>query len=241
MNESLPDDRFIPVRACDLLDAVATDDDIGFAEMREIGDLCRHLVEQEAGALERAIEATYAPSNPDRETILLGAPRADADALHRSLRYLLDKANFEVLDDIGIADAPDAARARGVRVRLRPDRIESMTLAVRGRTSRMRHVRDARHPLKGTWQEEQIYRRLVVVSRLKDDVAIHLKLFREIPLADLEALLPHAEVRMNWVDRAKVAGGGVGVVGATALKISKVLVSIATISKLLWIVGPALG
>jgi hypothetical protein len=82
-----------------------------------------------------------------------------------------------------------------------------------------------------------VYRRLVVIARLKGDPHVLIKMFKDIPEEDVEALLPHAEIRMNWSDRLFMLGGGAGVVGSTGAQVAKIVsASLLAISRLLWVV-----
>lgn len=239
------DDRFIPVRVRYLVETVAKDcrqfggDDPD--PMRALADIMADIIDQEATAFERKLADLYAPYNPDRDTIPAPHEQAatnDADQrrrLSRRLEYLLDKANFQKLSDVQIQDAIRAANTYGLTVRLNPEAVEEMSLWVRGRTGVELHRRTLRHPLKGVVRKLSVYRRLAVVARLKDDPFLSLKLFKDIPITDLEALLPHAEVRMNWFDRLRVVGGGVGVVGSTAIKILKVGTAVAAFGQVIWV------
>ena len=149
---------------------------------------------------------------------------------------VLEKANFERLSDVDVASAVRAANASGLRVRLRPERVDHLELWIRGYGSTERHYRTWRKPIQGESRTLEVFRRIVVVARLHDDPHVLIKMFKDIPVADIEALLPHAEVEMSWRDRALLLGGGAGTLGTTALKISKIALSVAMLGKLAWIV-----
>ncbi len=238
-----PDDRFVPVRACELIDAL-TDDALRFAlDRREFEDFVvalRDVIEQEAIAFERQLADLYATFNPDRDTHpvcpleSLRTPQA-YQTLLRELEYLLQKANFQRLSELQIEAAVRAANTLGLRVRLCPELIEHLEVWVRG-LSRTRHERRTlRHPIRGESRTLPLYRRIVVIARLRDDPHVIIKIFKDIPQADVEALLPHARVTMTWRDRLLVAGGGAGTLGSTATKVFKLATTLATL-KLAWIV-----
>ncbi len=245
-----PDDRFIPVRREDLLDAIVADTqrfgDVA-GEMREVVAAIERVIEQEAAAFHRSIDRHYAVFNPDRETL----PQRDVDRLRspdsyagfrRRLDYLVTKANFVKLSHVEIDAAIMTANTQGIRIRLRPERVDHLDLYVRGHATIQRSFRTWRRPFKGVLRDIEVYRRMVVVVQLADSPFVILKLFREIPLADLEALLPHAEIRMSNFDRLKIIGGGAGAVGGVATKLTWALIggAVAT-SQLLWPVVIAAG
>lgn len=239
-----PDDRFIPVRVADLVEALARDESrfgIDAEALRTIARGIEDVVEQEVGAYERSLRERYAAYNPDRDTM----PLADVEpartddgyaALNARLDYLYTKANFRQLTEQEIEEALQSTDAFGLRVRLRPDRVSHLTVWVRGQGRTERTIRHWRHPIRGVPRTLPTYRRMGTVTRLKDSAFVNLKLFKEIPVTGVEALLPNAYVQMSWIDRLKVMGGGAGVLGSTATKLLKLPLALAYASKLLWVI-----
>lgn len=239
-----PDDRFIPIRAGALATAMAaeaerfrSDPDV----IRRVADTIEEIVEQEVSAFERAMADRYAPFNPDRDTI----PQIDLDEvrtpqgyeeLSDRVDYLLEKANFTPLTEDQIRQAIRDANTFGFQVRVCPERIDRLKVWVRGCRIDHRRLRKWRHPIRGQQLDVLVYRRLATVARLKDQPYVNLKLFKEIPTTDVEALLPHADVKMTLLDRLKLLGGGAGAIGTTAMKVFKLIGAIVYWSRLLWIV-----
>ena len=240
------DDRFIALRTSDLLSAVLEELRLPPAEraaIRQFAEALSGVIEQETDAFIRDLLHRYQLVNPDCDTVLPTDPRAYRcpelyDEIERRVSHLLDKANFERFDDVQLDAVVRAAATHGFHVRLSPDRIESLTIWVRGHGRVTR--RAWRWGLKPVViaREMSVFRRLVVVARLRDDPHVLLKMFKDIPEDDVEALLPHAEVEMNWFDRLRMFGSGAGVLGSTA---AKLLFSVAVLSKLLWIVVVGAG
>lgn len=245
MGVQLPDDRYIPLRADDLLDTLVdetTEDAAGAQQLRAVAQGLEQVVSQEIEALRRELDRRYDPYNPARDTLSFG-DASDADderiaALRTRLGYVLDKANYESLDDVQVEAAVGAASSHGIRIRVNPERIEWLELWVRGRTTAKRAVRSLRRPIKGQEHDVELYRRLAVVFRAKGDPAINLKLFREIPVADVEALLPHAEVAMGSLDRLKVVGGSLGAMGGLVARMFETTVAA---TQFLWLAVAGLG
>jgi hypothetical protein len=245
----LPDDRYIPVRVDDLVEAISNDRAFAAhaANFAEIGDVLERIGGGEAARFQRLIERCYAPVNPDRETLAVGIEGADAlracrDELGEMLDYLFDKANYDRLDGAQLQAAVNAANSHGLTIRVVPERIESLELYVRGRTEGTLKIRTLRRPIKGELREVDLYRRLAVVFRMRGSEEISIKLFRQIPVADVEALLPHAEVRMGSIDRLKIVGGGLGALGGVAWKAATVLLQGAVFAtQFVWAVIAALG
>jgi hypothetical protein len=237
-----PDDRFIPVRIEDLVATLAQDSDhlgAAAATLPTLAQLLQRVITQETAAFERDLIDRHNPVNPDRDTIAVGdlaaarTPAAYTDLLSR-LEYLLTKANFTRLSDVDVGTVLHAANTRGLRVRLRPERVQHLGIWVRGRAEVDLLRRTLRKP-RGVLQRLTVYRRLVVVARLTDDPNVQLKMFKEIPTEDVEALLPHAEIRMTWYDRLKMMSGGAGVAGTTATKLLNLAGGALVLSRLLWV------
>lgn len=234
------DDRFIPVRATELIAALveyAADRGLPCKDLREFAHALRAVIEQEAAAFAREMADAYAPFNPDRETL----PQENESyfrtsdgytAMHARLEYLMDKANFERLNDVQIGQALQVASSQGLTVRLDPGRIEELSLWIRGYGEIERTRRTWKRPIRGVTHKLEVYRRLAVVARLKGDPHILIKLFKDIPEEDVEALLPHAEISMNWWDRAFMFSGGLGAISSTTMKILSG--GLLAVSRILW-------
>ncbi|MCA9709672.1 MAG: DUF3754 domain-containing protein [Myxococcales bacterium] len=240
----LPDDRFIPLRPDDLVAGLAADAGhfgLRAAQVQDVAEGMDRVLHQEIEQLRRSLERAYDPHNPARDTLLVGDEPARAESMARARRlieYVLDKANYESLDDVQLEAALGAGNSHGIRIRVNPERVQWLDLWVRGRTTASRAVRTLRRPIRGEAHDVELYRRLAVVFQAKDDDALNLKLFREIPVADVEALLPHAEVAMSGLDQLKIWGGSLGALGGLA---TKLLESTVVFSQMLWVGVVALG
>lgn len=239
------DNRFIPVRTLDLCRALTDEyvrcrgDDDEFEALTAA--LC-DVIEQEAAAFERMMLDDYAPFDPDRETL-----PTESDAAARNpegyvrmtsrLNYLLDKANFEPLNEVEIDRVVSVANSHGLRVRIDPSRVELISIWVRGRGTTMRNRRTWRHPFRGVDYRLPVFSRLAVVARLKCDPHVQIRLFKDIPEEDVEALLPHAEIAMTWLDRMVMLSGGVSKAGST---IARVLTATMFITQIMTLVALAL-
>jgi len=235
----LPDDRYIPVRIEALMaELSAQSDRLGLpAERVESLELAfEHAILQETSAFKRMISRAYEPFNPARETIAHDEDHDDVvvdgriTALRDMVAYLLEKANYEPLEEGQLEDTLHLASTHGMRIRVNPDRMAFIDLYVRGRANTQRTVRTWRHPIRGEERTIEIFRRLAVVFRPADQSRVNLKLFREIPLEDVEALLPHAEPQMTRFDKLKIIGGGLGALGGVATKLWAILVQGAAIA-----------
>lgn len=239
-----PDCRFVPVRPDDLADLLvreASQDGEDATDLPDVFQRMRDVLEQESVSFERELDALYAPFNPDRDTVPLGETPDDTAELRRRLSYLLDKANYERLDDIQIAEVVRRANEGNIRVRIHADRVEFLDLWVRGHGHTCTRQRTFRRPVRGVEIRRPVFKRLAVVARLKNEQGVLIKLFKDIPEAEVEALLPHAEAAMTLLDRIKLFGSGAGVLGATVMKLAKVAMALAMLSKIMWILLVGVG
>ena len=245
----LPDDRYIPVRIEALVAELA--DDTRFGELATHCEAVEVALEQailqETDAFRRAIGRTYEPFNPARETIVHVQESDEStaqdriDTLRGMVSYLLDKANFEPLEEGQLEATLHLATTHGMRIRVNPDRLAFLDLYVRGRAETTRTVRTLRHPFRGEERTIEVFRRLAVVFRPSDEARVNLKMFREIPLEDVEALLPHAEPQMTRLDKLKIVGGGLGALGGISTKLWAVLINGAAIATgFLWALTAAM-
>jgi hypothetical protein len=241
---STTDDRFVPVRIEDLVRAIDADT-ARFGSLAEgVSNVAAGIdavIDQETTAFHRQLDERYAAFNPDRDTKIQGSLETkrsaeDYEAMVAHLDYVLGKANFEHLDAIGVDAAIRTASSYGVTVRVRPEAVQRLRLYVRGRGTVEQRHKTWRHPIAGVTRQVEVFRRLAMVVQLRDSPHLLLKLFREIPIRDVEALLPHAEIEMSFVDRLKVIGGGAGALGGLATKLFTVLVGGAVAAtQMLWV------
>lgn len=214
-------DRFIPIRIEAIVDAIDADPE-RFGELagwaQKICKATERVIAQEVGELHRYLDRLYAAANPDLDALAEPNPQAHFGdpRLHAALDYLFDRAHFTPLTDVGIEAAIRAGSTYGLRVRIKPERVRSLALHVRGRGTLVLVRRNKKQPWKRIEREVEIYTRLAVVAQLTGEECLRLKLFRDIPVADVEALLPHAEATMTVLDRALVVGLGAGSLGSLA-------------------------
>lgn len=239
---SPPDNRFLPIRACDLTQALADDATrfgLDTSSVLEFAAVLQQVIDRETTAFERKLTDAYAKFNPDRETRTLGSGCAleghEYETLCNQLALLLDKANYEELDDVQIAQAVLRAKTRNLAVRVDPNRVEFLRLWIRGRGDCAKRERCRWKPWRHQDVQVPVFKRLVVMTRLKGDCHVMLKLFKDIPEAEAEALLPHAEVTMSLWDRIKLLGSGAGTLGVTVSKLLKIAIGFAALWKLAWI------
>jgi hypothetical protein len=241
-----PDNRFIPVGSDDLIEYLSSDTDTFGERSSHIGKVAPWLIrilEQEKSAFERTITRSYARINPDRETIdiLDSDPPGDSEfrLLNSRVQHMLQKANFEQLSDDQVKTAVEAGNTHGIKVSLDDETLEEMTIWVRGRSTAPFNRRTWRHPIKGESSSVEVFNRLALITRPASEANVQVRLFKDIPIRDVEALLPNANVRMGARDAVMMVGSGAGAVWTVITKI--LAVGLVAAGQLLWVIAVPLA
>ena len=243
---SRPDNRFIPVSSDDLIDYLAADENTfgdNGPKIRGIANWFIRILEQEKSAFERLLIRSYSSVNPDRETIdiLHTGPPDDSDfeLLNKNVRHMLEKANFEQLSDDQVRTAIEAGNTQGMRVKLDTESVEEMAIWVRGRGTAPFSRRTLAHPIRGEMSSIAIFNRLALITRPTGEGNVQVRLFKDIPIRNVEALLPNANVRMGLRDAVVMAGSGAGAVWTLIAKV--LAVGLAAAGQLVWIIAVPLA
>lgn len=217
--------RFIPVRQSDLVDVLADegrlppDDQDAF---RSLVDLLDATVHFEFRARLEALKDAYAPfrQDPDTRTIHDHDEAQLADArreLVDGLVDLLDDANFERIEIDEIHQAFNEESLLSVRVEVDFDDLDEVLVYRRGANVREQQVESWGGLRKRTVTFTN-YEKVLLFVTFKD--AAHfghreadadalpfdpgstvIKLFQDVPRADIEMLFPNTEVKMRRVDK----------------------------------------
>ena len=241
-----PDNRFIPVGSDDLIDYLAEDTETfgeNSSRIREVSRWLIRILEQEKSAFERILTRAYARINPDRETIDVlnaGDPgEPEFRLLNSKIQHMLEKANFEELSDAQVKTALEAGSTHGIKVKLDEDSLEELSIWVRGRSTAPFHRRTLRHPIKGESSRVAIFNRLALITRPSGEDNVQVRLFKDIPIRDVEALLPNANVSMGLRDAVMMVGSGAGAVWTVVVKV--LAVGFVAASQLLWVIAVPLA
>ncbi len=183
----------------------------------------------------------YAPLNPDRDTRKVGVFTDDEDITFiEALNQLLDKANYEVLSQAAIVKALEESSLFQIKLNIDFDQFEEVLLYTRGESEHTQQVR----VLFGLIKREITFTnfdRVVIYIKYKDGLmpdaakgkpgATMLKLFQNVPSADVEMLFPNTRVAMRGVDKLMI--GVPALIGAAAIVTTKVGASLLLLGTLL--------
>ncbi len=233
----LNSEHFIPFRKSDLVRMCLHDP--GGTPAADFGQFCALLSAifhfEFHDRLEQ-LKDLYAPVNPDLDTRpcpLTGAHRTEPKSLVQELEAVLRAANFVAITRADLERALQEESLFNVRLEVNFDDFEEVVFFRRGESSKTEVI----HRLFGLQSREITftnYDRVLVYVRFRDQAHFDrqgrknllftpgstlLKLFQNVPKADLEMLFPNTEVRMKLMD--KILIGVPAAAGSVALLVTK--------------------
>jgi hypothetical protein len=243
MTESaeLPLLRFIPFRRADIVEMCLGDGQLSDVRRQAFlrgRDAIEQYFQQDFHHIKQQLKDAYAPLDPDADTRLVqGLRRDDMPAeLSATLEKVLHRANYEKVTKKGLQKALRSSSLFQVRLYVDLNDFQEALLFTRGASKREETLRE----LFGLWRRKvrfTNYDRVVLYIRFKDDVdsdstlgdcqpgSTMLKLFQNVPEADVEMLFPNIRVGMRLMDKVMIGvpaliSGGLALttkVGATLL------------------------
>lgn len=245
--------RFIPFRRSDLVGMLERDgrlDEIEQARFPGFVELLNAVFHHEFHTRLEALKDAYAPFNPDPDTRAVRRYDAeDRESARRrlvdGLRELLDAGNFEPISDEDLRTAFDEESLLKVRLDVDHSDFEDVLFFRRGVTVREEELTSwfglRRRPVLF-----RNYEKVLVLVTFKDAEHFHeqdpedlsftpgstiLKLFQDVPRADLEMLFPNAEPRMRPIDKLMI--GVPAVVSGAVVFATKLLTTLGLLLLLL--------
>jgi hypothetical protein len=245
--------RFIPFRRRDVVAMCLAEGALAGADDEAFGHcamMVASLVHHEFHARLEALKDAYAPVASDPETRAVrglhdARPPPQPRDLVRALTAVLERANYEPVPRLELHNAMLRESLFRVRLHVDYEDFEEVLVFKRGESERRERIR--------IWfglRRREIrfvnYERVLIYVRFKDAAyfarrrkrrlafvpgTVFVKLFQNIPKADIEMLFPNAEVRMKAIDKlaigvpALVSGAIVAAtkLGATAVLIGALL------------------
>ncbi len=134
-------------------------------------------------------------------------------ALDESVEELLVRANYRRLNPREIQSAMRTASFWGVRLRVQLSMFRRLRVFGRGDIIGRKSRRLWKRGFRLEEIDVPIYRRLVLVFRVKESQTfhetlhaknLHLRMFKNIPKQDVDMLLPAAGVQISWIDKGKI-------------------------------------
>ncbi|HWA97819.1 MAG TPA: TMEM143 family protein [Pirellulales bacterium] len=259
-DDSPPLEHFIPLRKAELIEALCSQPNLTAAEIDKFRRLCALLdatLHFEYHTHLEELKSAYASFDPDADTQSLVAPSEperglQLDALFDRFTWLLERANFRKLTQADVEQALNAASHQGLHLEIDFDCFDRLDIYSRGEATQTQRRRTWKRLYRFDEAHVQIFRRLVIIFKLRsgkqltrkldtDDVFI--KLFKDIPKVDLEMLLPGTRVRMSLLDRCKIIMPTVSGLAISAFKAVKgaLVAAAAGIYGILAVLGMTVG
>ena len=252
--------KFIPFRRADLVDMLSSDERLALSEresFRVFAELLSATFHFEFRSRLETLKDAYAPFAHDPDTRMVrtwdeSEKEAALDRLVAELRRLLEDANFQTVSDKALQRAFEEESLLELRVEVDFDSFEHLLFFYRGETRREEELSKWFGLRKRTVTFTN-YEKVLMLVTFKDVAyfakrdqepedlpfepgATIIKLFQNVPRADLETLFPNAEVRMRAVDKFLI--GVPALVSGIIVLSSKLL---ATLGLLFLLLGFWLG
>ena len=143
-------------------------------------------------AFAATIEAGAVPNTPTYDSFVA--------ALHE----LLGRANYREISGAELQEAFDSEALSSVKIQVDMTAFAALHIFARGKERRSETVRSLFGLRKRRVEFDVLERVFVFSSLAKSDGALNLKLFGNIPVPDMEMLLPNCKVKMRRIDQAVV-------------------------------------
>lgn len=229
-------ERFIPYRKADIVKMC-----IGLLPdktlKKDFNDFCALLVNRihyQYHAKLEFLKENYAPFDPNRDTRALDLVSAEQNKLfHKKFgeefAALLDSANYEKITTQDLKDALEEESLFKVRLEVTFEDFEEVVFYRRGesiksetlltffglRKQNIEFTNYERVAVYITFKDKEYFDRINKVPTNFVPGSTIVKLFQNVPKADLEMLFPNSEVRMRPIDKfiigASAAVGGIAV------------------------------
>ena len=214
--------RFIAFRKRDIIEMLLRERFIEASAHEQFREFCKILESVFHFDYHQRLEDlkdAYAPLNPDRDTrvppdgVALGSPaefaKSSSADFARRMESLLERANYEKLTDADLQRALEEKSLFKLRLHVDFDEFEEVLLFTRGHYQKQETIRR----LFGLWKTTVSFSnfdRVVIYVRLKADADVQprpdlagmtmLKLFQNVPRADIEMLFPNTRLGMRTID-----------------------------------------
>lgn len=244
MAEHADREHYIPLRFTDLVELLGrapTLTDPERESFRALAKLLSAVFHFESHQRLEELKEAYAPFDPDEDVKLLSpwSPeerRRRQEQLFARFDELLRQANYVRLTREKLEAAFSTVSAWGIPMEVDFSQFERLEVYARGDIVGKRTRKNWRTRWKEQTLDVEVLQRVVVIVKLKksddpkkalfDTDHIFIKIFKEIPKADLEMLLPGAKVRFSNVDKSKIGFpvvSGLGIVGWNLLKLAGIV------------------
>lgn len=209
--------RFIPFRRTDLVHMCVARGDLSEQQQDDFASGLKKIesyFQTEFHQLKQELKHAYSPLDPDADTRVIEEFRNEqaADRLAILLEQILDRANYERVSRAQLESAFGTTSLFNLKLHVDLDEFDEALLFTRGASPR----KETLSYLFGLWRRKVDfvnYDRVVLYLRFKDDIETQstlggckpgstmIKLFQNVPGADVEMLFPNTRVGMRLWDK----------------------------------------
>jgi hypothetical protein len=252
-------EHFIPLRKSDLIDLLSRDKKISAADREAFRQFCTLVSAVFHFEYLRQLEDlkdAYAPFDPDADTKPLHTVSdqqrvKNEEQLFEKFTALMERANFKRLNREEVQRAlQEVASVSGISTHVDLDIFERLEIFVRGDV--MGRIYRRSWAKLGKKEEIRIpqYQRMVLIVKLRphkrldrdiDTSRVYLKIFKDIPKADQDMLLPGARVRLTRLDQALIIYPLAAGIGLTLYNIGASILTSSLAGLLTWGLAGAIG
>jgi hypothetical protein len=235
--------RYIPYRKADIIEMCLSDrqlDDVQAGHFRAFSRLLQSVFHYEYHQIQEQLKDAYAPVNPDADTRSVSLKHQQSPPRFiELLEKLLDKANYEKVSDDDLQQALHEESMFKIRLQVDFSAFSEVLLFCRGQSIRNETL-TSWFGLRKRDISFTNYDRVVVYLKFRDEFSSRkqqhpsnkpgvtlLKLFQNVPKADLEMLFPNTTVRMRTLDKILIGVPAIvsgGIVVTTKLGTTLVLI-----------------
>jgi hypothetical protein len=224
MSAAKDSQHFIPLQTAQLLDLLCSDRTLPEGDrdgVRQLAALVQGLHHLRFHRKQVELKNAYEPFDPDTDDAVLVRLSATQkqhrlNGLFSDFNWLLDRAHYRHLCREDLEPYLASASDWGIHMEVDFSAFEHAAMFVRGEGYQKRTLRSWRT----LWQPEEvdtpIFRRLVLILKLRqhprlgpaaDTEHVFMKIFKDIPRADVDMLLPGARVTLKLLDRGRIGFG----------------------------------
>ncbi len=244
-------ERFIPFRKQDIIQMCSQElaDESTTLSFKQFCQLLSSVIHYDYHELLEALKDNYAPFDPNTDTqqlsnYTLAQLEQCQTTFADNFAKILNAANFEKITEQDLQDALSEESLFKVRLEVEFDDFEQVVFYRRGESQKSETITSLWGFRKQTINFTN-YDRVAVYITFKDKAYFEqknqlpigfepsstiVKLFQNVPKADLEMLFPNSEVRMRPID--KVIIGASAVVGGAVVLVTKLGASILLLAAL---------
>ncbi len=234
--------RFIPFRKRDVVEmCIASGGFTGADQIkfRELSRLLQSVYHFEFHEKLEKLKDSYAHLNPDRDTRKIGVFDEAEEDFVQGLHELLDKANYEKLTAEELHAAMQEASLFKLKLNIDLSDFDEVMIYCRGESLRTREVKSL-YGLRRKQIEFSNFDRVVIYIKFNEQSrsrrafespgSTMLKMFQNVPGADIEMLFPNTKMRMRLIDKLMI--GIPALVGGGAVVTTKIGTSLVLLGTL---------